>query len=248
MSIREARRPDEAVATTRTLAQLRARTIELARLEPAPSRTELAARHLAVAAAALLFTMLLFVALGGVRVAPRPERLVGETVVGSAALAAGFAAIGFGRGRSMLGRPQFELVLAIVLAPVLLFSWRAFTSSRYPGMSVQWPDRPGLRCFALSMVLAVAPLIAAFWVRRNSDPAYAKSSAAALGTAVGAGVWVLVDLWCPVGYGPHVLLGHVVPLLLATAASALFGSRVLSGATGTSPSPPRTPHRLRPSP
>jgi hypothetical protein len=227
MSTRESHRSGQAVATTWALAHLRARTIERARLEPAPTRAEVTARNLAVAAGVVLVSLLVFVALGGVRVGPRPERLVAETAVGSAILAAGFAVIGFGRGRSMLGRPRVELMLAVFLAPVLLFSWRVFASSRYHGMTVEWPDRPGFRCFALSTVLSIPPLLGALWVRRSSGLAYVKSNAAALGTAVGACVWVLVDLWCPVGYGPHVLFGHVVPLLLATAASAVFGSRVL---------------------
>jgi hypothetical protein len=39
---------------------------------------------------------------------------------------------------------------------------------------------------------------------------------------------VLVDLWCPVGYVPHLLLGHVLPLLLLMTLSAVLGSRVIA--------------------
>jgi hypothetical protein len=40
-------------------------------------------------------------------------------------------------------------------------------------------------------------------------------------------VWVLVDLWCPVAYLPHLLLGHVLPLALAVGAGAMLGRFVL---------------------
>jgi hypothetical protein len=37
----------------------------------------------------------------------------------------------------------------------------------------------------------------------------------------------LVDLWCPVGYVPHLLLGHVLPIAILSLAGALIGGRVL---------------------
>ena len=43
--------------------------------------------------------------------------------------------------------------------------------------------------------------------------------------AVAAGA--LVDLWCPVAYLPHVLLGHILPLAIAAAFGAWAGRRLL---------------------
>jgi hypothetical protein len=37
-----------------------------------------------------------------------------------------------------------------------------------------------------------------------------------------------VDLWCPVAYVPHLLLGHVLPLFVIAGAGALLGQAVLS--------------------
>ena len=51
---------------------------------------------------------------------------------------------------------------------------------------------------------------------------------AAVATAIGASVWVLVDAWCPVGYPLHVLLGHVLPLVLLAAVGQWLGGRWLS--------------------
>jgi hypothetical protein len=45
---------------------------------------------------------------------------------------------------------------------------------------------------------------------------------------VGAVVWVLVDLWCPVAYVPHLLLGHVLPLVLTALVGTLLGGRYLA--------------------
>ena len=53
-------------------------------------------------------------------------------------------------------------------------------------------------------------------------------TAAGVATAAGAGAWVLVDLWCPVGFVPHLLLGHVLPLVLLVTLSATLGSRILT--------------------
>jgi hypothetical protein len=46
---------------------------------------------------------------------------------------------------------------------------------------------------------------------------------------VTAGSWaaVLVDLWCPLTNMPHVLVGHVLPLVILAAAGGVLGHRVL---------------------
>jgi hypothetical protein len=49
----------------------------------------------------------------------------------------------------------------------------------------------------------------------------------ALGVATGAAAAALVDLWCPVGHVPHLLIGHVAPILLLGGLGALVGARTL---------------------
>ncbi|HEY0463740.1 MAG TPA: NrsF family protein [Polyangiaceae bacterium] len=229
--------PSSEVSMALAEAQLRAQVIELSTREPSPTRSQLALQQRVVLSIAMLVPLLVFIAWGGMRVGPRPDRLVLQTALGSALLVFGLAIIGIGRGRSMLGRPRSWLLTQVLLTPVLLFGWRVLSSACYPNMMIQWADRPGLRCFTLSVILAFAPLLGLLWLRRGSDPLHPRLTAAAVGAAVGAGAWVLVDLWCPVGYVPHVLLGHVLPLLILIALSALLGRRIIaigrSGATLT---------------
>jgi hypothetical protein len=216
------------VSTGATSAQLRAQVIELTAREPSPTRDQLRLKQSIVLSIVMLVPLVVFVAWGGIRVAPRPDQLVLQTALGSALLAAGIAIVGIGRGRSMLGRPRSWLLAQVLLTPLLLLGWRVLISARYPSMMVQWVERPGLRCFTLSTILALAPLLGVLWLRRSSDPVRPRLTAAAIGAAVGAGAWVLVDLWCPVGYVPHLLLGHVLPLLVLIALSSLLGSRVIA--------------------
>jgi len=208
-------------------AQLRAQVIDRSTREPSPTRGQLALQHRLVLGFALSVPLLSFIILGGIRVGPRPNELVLQTALGSAVLAALFAIVGLGRGQSMLGRPRSWLWTQVLLTPISLFGWRVLVSARYPQMMVEWVERPGVRCFTLSVLLASMPLMGLIWQRRNSDPVHPRLTAAAVGAAVGAGTWVLVDLWCPVGYVPHLLLGHVLPLLLLILLSALIGSRVI---------------------
>ena len=207
-------------------AQLRAQVIEQARSEAAPTRAQLMARNAVLLAVCTLAPLAIFLGMGGVRAAPRPQALVLETALGSALLALLVASAGLSRGRSMLGRPRAFLVSVVLLTPLSLLAWRVLSSSQYPDMMQKWSARPGLRCFLLSCSMSAVPLLGVLWMRRGSMPANPRLTAAAFAAAVGAAVWVLVDLWCPVGYVPHLLLGHVLPMTLLMALSALFGSRL----------------------
>jgi hypothetical protein len=92
---------------------------------------------------------------------------------------------------------------------------------------VAWPERPGLRCLALSLLVAVGPLLAFLAIRRSA-PLQPALNGAAMGLAAGACAWVAVDLWCPVAHVPHVVLGHVLPLCVLAGAGALLGQALLS--------------------
>jgi hypothetical protein len=45
---------------------------------------------------------------------------------------------------------------------------------------------------------------------------------------VGGLCWVLLDLWCPVGYPRHLLIGHVGPALVLAGIGAVLGRSLLA--------------------
>jgi hypothetical protein len=171
---------------------------------------------------------MVFVLAGGPHRTGRPISLMIGTAAGAALIAAASFTIAFGRGRSMLGRPRRWLIAASLLVPVGLFAWKMAWSARYVGMQADSPARLGLRCFGLSVAMAICPLAAVLWSRRSSDPLHPVTTGVALGVAIGASGWVLTDLWCPVGYPRHVLIGHVLPILVLAVVGAMAGRRLIA--------------------
>jgi len=47
------------------------------------------------------------------------------------------------------------------------------------------------------------------------------------GAGAGLGSALLIDLWCPVSYVPHLLIGHVLPIAVLASVGAAVGGRVL---------------------
>jgi hypothetical protein len=66
------------------------------------------------------------------------------------------------------------------------------------------------------------------FARRGTDPTHPGVAALSLGANVGLSVAVFVDLWCPVGYVPHLLLGHMLPIGLLGLAGLCMGKRLLA--------------------
>ena len=85
-----------------------------------------------------------------------------------------------------------------------------------------------MRCFGVSLLFGIVPLITFLLARRGSDPVHPRSLGAALGAAGGLWAATLVDLWCPVAFPVHVVLGHVLPALLLAAVGAVLGARLLA--------------------
>ena len=193
---------------------------------PAPTRKETLQRQTWLIAAGVAGALALFFIKGGLRVTSRPPSLVALTSLGTAI----FVGVGmwllFTRGRSGLRRPGTVLVGAAVLSTAAFVTWRYGLSALY-GRAGIWPDRVGLRCFVLSVGTGGLMLFAALMSWRRSDPVTPAATGAAFGAGAGLGSALLVDLWCPVGYVPHLLLGHVLPIAVLSLAGALIGGRVL---------------------
>jgi hypothetical protein len=206
---------------------LKQRILAAAAAEASPTRRQRAIGSALRALTALAAPLLLFAALGGVRLEARPLGLVALTALGTAVVAACALSNAFGRGPSMLGRTRGRLLATAALAPIAFLVWKVAASSGVPHMLDAWPDRPGLRCFAVTALLAAWPLVALGWERWGSDPVHPRALGLAAGVATGAAAAVLVDLWCPVGHVPHLLVGHVAPMLVLGGLGALLGARVL---------------------
>ncbi len=204
----------------------KSRVLASVRDVPAPTRKETLQRQSWLIAAGLTGALALFFIKGGLRVTSRPPSLIALTSLGTAA----FVGVGmwllFTRGPSGLRRPRTVLIGGAVLSTVAFVSWRYGITALY-GRAGAWPDRVGLRCLVLSVGTGGLMLFAALMSWRRSEPITPRATGAAFGAGAGLGSALLVDLWCPVGYVPHLLLGHVLPIAILAVAGALIGGRVL---------------------
>ena len=207
---------------------LKRRILAATASEPSPTRRQRRIRSAARIASALAVPLLLFALVGGPRLGPRPLGLVAMTAIGTSGIAAIALFVAVGRGSSMLGRSRRLLIATAASAPVAFLLWKVAATWGVPHMMDAWPTRPGLRCFALTALLAAWPAVALVWERLGSDPVHPRELGVALGVAAGAAAATLVDLWCPVGHVPHLLGGHVAPILLLGALGALVGGRALA--------------------
>jgi hypothetical protein len=211
---------------------LKHRILAAAASEASPTRRQRVVGSAIRAFSALAVPLLLFTLVGGVRLEARPLGLVAMTALGTSTIAAWALFEAFGRGTSMLGRTRGRLLATAAVVPVAFLIWKVAASSGVPHMMDPWPARPGLRCFAVTTLFAAWPLVALGWERWGSDPVHPRALGLALGVGAGAAAAVLVDLWCPVGHVPHLLTGHVAPMLLLAGLGALVGARVLGVRAG----------------
>jgi len=207
---------------------LKQRVLSAVQSEAAPTRSAVRRRGWMTFGICAAIALAIFAEAGGVRVEGRPVPLVAWTYVGWIVAASAAAALGVARGRSMLGRSRASLLTLIVALPLAILIWKiAVTVPFGSEMMAAWPGRPGLRCLSLSLATAAPLLVAFIVIRRRSDPVHPAIAGAVLGVTAGLAAGSLVDLWCPVGHIPHVLLGHVLPLVLVALAGALAGRRLL---------------------
>ena len=222
--------------------ELRARVLAAAAAEPSPTRAAVRRGALLmglVAAASgigafVVFAVLMsdghLLRLGG-EIAPhqrleRPVGLVVATTSGALGIAAAAVWLALRRGRSMLGRSRRRLLCGAVLIPISLLAWKVGCSVAFGAAMVAWPERPGERCLALSLLVSAGPLLSFLAIRRSA-PVQPALNGALMGFAAGACAWVAADLWCPVAFVPHLLIGHVLPLGVLAVAGALLGRAFL---------------------
>ena len=157
---------------------------------------------------------------------PRSLILLGGTSVG-AAVVGGFAVgISLGRGGRMLGRSRRWLIAVTAISPLALLGWKIAWSAAFGNLDES--PRLGHRCLVMSISMGMVPMLLLALTRRGEDPRHPGLLGAAIGVAVGACAWVLVDLWCPVAGVLHLLRGHVLPVLLLGLVGAVAGKVLLA--------------------
>jgi hypothetical protein len=193
---------------------------------PAPTRAQVLRTRVWLFGCGIVGALAIFFLEGGVRVTTRPPSLIALTSLGTAVIVGVGMWILFTRGRSVLGRPGLQLLAAAVGSAALFVAWRYRISSTY-GLVDNWPERPGFRCMALSIVTGALPLLGALLSWRRTVPVSPVATGAAFGAGAGLGSALLIDLWCPVSYMPHLLLGHLLPIAVLALLGGVLGSRIL---------------------
>jgi hypothetical protein len=172
--------------------------------------------------------MLVFVVAGGPHASQRPVSLVVTAAAAWAAIATVATGLALRRGRSMLGPRRAWLLAAAIAVPLLLgLTWFGLPSP------LVWASVPhgypiDVRCFAVTLALAVGPFLAFVRLRREGDPVHPGVTGAALGVAAGAWGAVLIDLHCEMTDPLHVLLGHMLPVVLLAITGTLVARSVLA--------------------
>jgi hypothetical protein len=209
-------------------AEMKLRVLAAVQAEPAPTRQAAHRRAWLALGIAAATAVAIFAHFGGVRATGRPGLLILLTCLGWSVVGSVAAALAVARGRSMLGRSSAALIILIAAAPLVLLAWKVGATMPFGAeMMAPWPGRLGFRCLGLSLAMAAPLLVALLVMRRRSDPVHPGITGAALGITAGIAAGTLVDLWCPVAYLPHVLLGHILPLVVAAGFGAWAGRRLL---------------------
>jgi hypothetical protein len=192
----------------------------------APTRRQLLRRQVRLVVAGVAGALTLFWIEGGLRATGRPPSLIAWTSLGTSC----FVGVGmwflFTRGRSGLRRGWPVLGLATVAPAAAFLLWRYALGSLYH-LASPWPTRMGYRCFAMSVATGGILLFAALMAWRRVDPMTPRATGAAFGAGAGLGSALLIDLWCPIAYVPHLLIGHVLPITVLAMAGVAAGRRLL---------------------
>jgi hypothetical protein len=208
---------------------LKARVLEAVRQHPMPRRTDrLPSIALAALAAVAMFAVLQWVPLlfgeaGGVAHATGRPAVTGAWILGgTVALALSATWVVLPSRRSMLS-PARGLLLGVAIGvPLLVGAWLFLWHGTYDDPFT----RTGWRCFSLTALTAPWPFAALAYASRRAEPRHPGTAGAALGAVAGAWAAMMVELWCPLAGHAHVLIGHVLPLVVLTAAGSAIGARM----------------------
>jgi hypothetical protein len=213
-------------STSESDAELKRQVLASLAATPAPARASVRKARLSLFGCGAAGALAIFFIEGGLRPFARPPSMVALGSAGAAAIAGTGMWLLLTRGRRMLGRPIPWLAATAIASALAFLAWRYGLGHLY-GSTQRWTDRPGLRCLEFSVTVGAPPLLAALLAWRRTIAVSPFSTGAAFGAGAGLGSAFLVDLWCPVSYLPHLLLGHLLPIGLLAISGGVVGSRVL---------------------
>lgn len=152
----------------------------------------------------------------------RPAASGAGIVAGTVALAVAATLLVLPSRRSMLSPSRGRLLAVAIGVPLLAGAWLLLWGTTYvdPYLRVGW------RCITLTVATAPWPFLALYRASRRLDPRHPQLTGAALGSAAGAWSAVMLEMWCPLSTGAHVLVGHVLPLFLLVGVGAGVGYRM----------------------
>jgi hypothetical protein len=156
--------------------------------------------------------------------AGRPFALTYGIAGGALLLSLAAASVAWWRGKSQVGRSQAALVAIAFLVPLVTYVWIVSWHGRY----AEPFQRVGYRCLTMTLVSGGSLLAAALWLRKRTVAVHPVAGGAALGAAAGAFGGISVDLWCPLTNSPHVLVGHVLPIVVLALVGMVAGRFVLA--------------------
>ena len=207
---------------------LKSRILREVSERPATTRRAEVRRTVVLVAGSIAVAIAIFFIRGGVRITGRQTSLIVGTSLGTAIIAGVGSWLLLGRRRSMLGRSSLALCVVAFVTPLALLFWKVVWSAQYPGGLDRWPGRLGLKCLWLTLLMGIFPLLALLFARRGTDPTHPRIAGFSAGASVGLCVALFVDMWCPVAYVPHFLLGHILPIALLAVAGLWLGRVLLA--------------------
>lgn len=215
------------ISSEQMLGQLRGEFLAEARQRPSATRHSHALKQGLLIATVILFYGIAYLALGGIHLdGERPTRFMVLTTTGIALCAAAAIWGVTGNRKSMNGPPLPWLMALVFGVPLLQLGWVILGNELYPHSQQACAGRAGNVCLDLSLTLGGIPLLLLALVRRHANAAHPAWAGAALGTAIGASVAILLHLSCECTGATHVLRGHFLPVAILATAGAYAGGRL----------------------
>lgn len=197
----------------------------LGNLGAAPTRTDWKRRSAIAIGAGLAASIAIFVAVGGVKLGQRPVVYVGSLAAAWLVLLFAAAPWALARGRSSVGRPSRLLAGLSLGLPLLVLGLVAGAAVIWPETRGLTDDRSDLRCFAFALALGAGPYLSFVWVKRRLVLVHPHVEAAAAGVFAGTVGSFFITLRCDCSELSHLVLGHILPVLVLGALSAVVAGR-----------------------